>query len=75
MEVNKDAAPELLERLKTILSNFKSCIGGGNGEIETDKADIAKAEEAILKATNKNEYENCFSLGLFFNFFLFRLLK
>ena len=55
MKINKEAAPELLESLKTILSNFKSCIGGGNGELETDKEDIAKAEEAILKATYKTK--------------------
>ena len=45
------AAPELLEALTTILSNFKSCIDGGNGELETDKADIERAELAIKKAT------------------------
>lgn len=45
------AAPELLESLVKILRNFKSCIAGGNGEVETDKEDIAKAEAAIKKAT------------------------
>lgn len=45
------AAPELLESLVKILQNFKSCIAGGNGELETDKEDIAKAEVAIKKAT------------------------
>ena len=48
------AAPELLESLKTILLNFKSCIDGGNGELETDKEDIKRAEEAIRKATLKD---------------------
>ena len=45
------AAPELLGSLVKILDNFKSCIAGGNGELETDKEDIAKAEAAIKKAT------------------------
>lgn len=33
--------------LQDILSRFKSCIGGGNGEIEGDKEAIAEAEAAI----------------------------
>ena len=41
---------ELLESLEKILVNFKSCIAGGNGELDTDKEDIAKAEELIKKA-------------------------
>lgn len=45
------AAPELLESLVNILQNFKSCIAGGNGELETDKEDIERAEAAIKKAT------------------------
>lgn len=44
---------ELLESLKTILSNFKSCIDGGNGELETDKEDIKIAESIIKTATLK----------------------
>lgn len=44
---------ELLESLKTILSNFKSCIAGGNGELETDKEDIKIAESIIKTATLK----------------------
>ncbi|HZJ79768.1 MAG TPA: hypothetical protein VFC69_04240 [Dysgonamonadaceae bacterium] len=40
---------EMLESLKTILSNFKSCISGGNGELETDKEDIRIAEFIITK--------------------------
>ena len=45
------SAPELLESLKTILSNFKSCISHGNGELDSDKEEIEKAERAIKKAT------------------------
>jgi hypothetical protein len=45
------SAPELLESLIKILDNFKSCIEGGNGQLETDAEDIAKAEAVIKKAT------------------------
>lgn len=45
------AAPELLESLVTILASFESCIAGGNGELEGDKDDIARAVNAIKKAT------------------------
>jgi hypothetical protein len=45
------AAPELLESLVKILDNFKSCIEGGNGQLETDAEDISKAEAVIKKAT------------------------
>ena len=49
--VEKYTEPELLEALQKILSNFKSCIAGGNGELESDKADIEFAENVIKKAT------------------------
>lgn len=41
---------ELLQNLERILHNFKSCISGGNGELETDQDDIKSAEEAIRDA-------------------------
>lgn len=44
------AAPELLEALKDILDRFKSCIAGGNGELDDDAPAIKKANAAIAKA-------------------------
>jgi hypothetical protein len=51
INVIKEQKAELLKALTTILSNFKSCISGGNGELKTDKVDIERAELAIKKAT------------------------
>ena len=41
------ASESLLSCLKDILSRFRSCIGGGNGQIEGDDEAICSAEAAI----------------------------
>ena len=47
----QDAAPELLESLRDVLSRFRSCIAGGNGEIEGDREAIERANAVIARCT------------------------
>ena len=49
-ELLQNSNKELLQNLERILHNFKSCIAGGNSELETDQDDIQSAEEAIRDA-------------------------
>lgn len=45
---------ELVQSLKDVLSRFRSCIAGGNGEIEGDREAIAQAEALLVKAKGQN---------------------
>ena len=47
----QDAAPELLESLRDVLSRFRSCIAGGNGEIEGDREAIERANALIARCS------------------------
>jgi len=47
----QDAAPELLDSLRDVLSRFRSCIAGGNGEIEGDREAIERANALIARCS------------------------